>query len=177
MHPQPRVRNKTKHTSVVTTVTPEITRHSPRNGFTAYFALSSATRLCCHRRLRIWYVKTRLGLRTSARLDASIGASEPHDFTVREQRLSSACHSSAHGPCRPALPSPDIARRCRVHRIPPRVRDDRDTPLEWDETVRLSELICLGPKQKYFCKRGWTGKLTKHELICPSSGKSTACFS
>ena len=76
---------------------------------TAYFALSPATRLCCHRRLRIWYVKTRLGLRTSARLDASIGASEPHDFTVREKRLSSACHSSAHGPCRPALPSPDIA--------------------------------------------------------------------
>src|SRR6266478_7623875 len=33
MHPQPRVRNKTKHTSVVTTVKPEITRHSPRNGF------------------------------------------------------------------------------------------------------------------------------------------------
>jgi hypothetical protein len=29
-----------KHTSIVTTVTPEITRHSPRNGFTAYFALS-----------------------------------------------------------------------------------------------------------------------------------------
>ena len=29
-----------KHTSVVTTVTPEITRHSPRNGFTAYFVLS-----------------------------------------------------------------------------------------------------------------------------------------
>src|SRR5438876_5407753 len=87
---------------------------------TAYFVLSPATRLCCHRRLRIWYVKTRLGLRTSARLDASIGASEPHDFTVREpvyakgfdgqKRLSSACHSSAHGPydppCHP-LTSPD----------------------------------------------------------------------
>src|SRR5207249_2888318 len=29
----------------------------------------------------------------------------------------------------------------RVHRIPPRVRDDRDTPLKWDETVRISELI------------------------------------
>src|SRR2546430_9771122 len=37
MHPQPRVRNKTKHTSVVTTVTPEITRHSPRNGFNGLF--------------------------------------------------------------------------------------------------------------------------------------------
>ncbi len=34
-----------KHTSVITTVTPEITRHSPRNGFTAYFALSPVTRL------------------------------------------------------------------------------------------------------------------------------------
>ena len=40
--PQPRVRNK-KHTSVVTTVTPEITRHSPRNGFTAYSVLSPAS--------------------------------------------------------------------------------------------------------------------------------------
>jgi hypothetical protein len=43
-----------KHTSIVTTVTPEITRHSPRNGFTAYFALSPVTRLCCHRRLRFF---------------------------------------------------------------------------------------------------------------------------
>jgi hypothetical protein len=39
---------------LVTTVTPEITRHSPRNDFTAYFALSPVTRLCCHRRLRFF---------------------------------------------------------------------------------------------------------------------------
>jgi hypothetical protein len=44
MHPQPRAQQK-KRTSVVTTVTPEITRHSPRNGFTAYFALSPVTTL------------------------------------------------------------------------------------------------------------------------------------
>jgi hypothetical protein len=44
---------KTKHTSVVTTVTPEIARHSPRNGFTAYFALSPATNSSCHRHPRI----------------------------------------------------------------------------------------------------------------------------
>ena len=37
---------KNKHTSVVTTVTPEITRHSPRNGFTAYFVLFPVTMLC-----------------------------------------------------------------------------------------------------------------------------------
>src|SRR6266436_2763760 len=50
---KPRVRNKTKHTSVVTTVTPEIARHSPRNGFTAYFVLSPATNSSCHRHPRI----------------------------------------------------------------------------------------------------------------------------
>src|SRR5437667_8404025 len=33
---------------------------------------------------------------------------------------------------------------------------------------RISELICLGPKQKYFCKRGWTSHFGKHEVICPS---------
>jgi hypothetical protein len=35
----------------VTTVTPEITRHSPHNGFTAYFVLFPVIGLSCHRRL------------------------------------------------------------------------------------------------------------------------------
>jgi hypothetical protein len=29
-------------------------------------------------------------------------------------------------------------------------------------------LIWVRRKRKYFCKRGWTGKPAKHELICPS---------
>ena len=67
---------------------------------TAYFALSSVTGLSCHRR--------RAG--KSAQLDASVGASGPHDLAVR--RVSALVSSAA----------------C-VHRIQPRVRDDRDTPL------------------------------------------------
>jgi hypothetical protein len=31
-----------------------LTRHSPRNGFTAYFALSPAIGLVCHRRPRFF---------------------------------------------------------------------------------------------------------------------------
>jgi hypothetical protein len=50
-------------------------------------------------------------------LDASVGASGPHDFSVRFSAIRQ--------------------RRIHVHRIPPRVRDDRDTPLEWDETARI----------------------------------------
>jgi hypothetical protein len=38
-----------KHT-VVPTGTPEATRHSLHNGFTAYFALSLVTGLSCHHR-------------------------------------------------------------------------------------------------------------------------------
>src|SRR6202140_2230990 len=46
------------------------------------------------------------------KLDAGVEASGPHDFSVR--KLSALVFSAA-----------------RVHRIQPRVRDDRDTPLGW----------------------------------------------
>ena len=74
---------------------------------TVSFVLSPVIGLFCHRHLAD----------TSARLNASVEASGPHDFAVRFCAIRQ--------------------RRIRVHRIPPRVRDDRDTPLEWDETVRI----------------------------------------
>src|SRR3977135_991975 len=51
-----------------------------------------------------------------------------------------------------------VKRAARVHRIPPRVRDDRDTPLVGDETARDIEVIWVRRETKYFCKWGWTGK-------------------
>jgi hypothetical protein len=74
---------------------------------TVSFVISPVIGLFCHRRLRM----------KSAKLDASVEASGPHDFAVR--KLKRIRQSAA-----------------RVHRIPPRVRDDRDTPLKWDETAR-----------------------------------------
>ncbi len=68
---------KKNHTERVTTVTPEITRHSPRNGFTAYFVLSPVIGLSCHRHRR----------KEFRQLDASVEASGPHDFAVRVQRI------------------------------------------------------------------------------------------
>jgi hypothetical protein len=76
-----------------------ITRHSPRNGFNGLYVLSPVTGLVCHRRRRNCF----------RQLDASVGASGPHAFAVR---LSAVRY-----------------RRIRVHRIPPRVRDDREPPL------------------------------------------------
>jgi hypothetical protein len=89
--------------------------------------LSLVTGLSCHHHQRNLF----------RQFDASVGASGPHGFAVRAQ-----CHSSF-----------DIA---HVHRIPPRVRDDREPPLQWDETARKREVICVGRKQKYFCKKDWT---------------------
>jgi hypothetical protein len=75
------------------------TRHSPRNGFTAYIVLSPAIGLVCHRHLRS----------CPRKLDAGVEASGPHDFAVRISTIRQA--------------------RFRVHRIPPHVGDVRNAPL------------------------------------------------
>jgi hypothetical protein len=74
---------------------------------TVSFVLSPVIGLFCHRHQRNCF----------HRFDASVEASGPHDFAVRFSTIRQ--------------------RRICVHRIPPRVRDDRDTPLEWDETARI----------------------------------------
>src|SRR5229473_3113687 len=126
MHPQPRVQNEKAHEHSHHGHT-GFTRHSPRNGFTAYFVLSPVPRL----------------------IDTVVSGVASANLTPASGCQNDTTSPSASGRVRLA--------RCRVHRIPPRVRDDRETPLYRDGTVRLSELICLRPKQKYFCKRGWTG--------------------
>jgi hypothetical protein len=127
VHPQPRVRMVV--TEMHTSIHSEftgITRHSRTQWFTAYTALSPEIGLSCLRRLR----------RLLRKLDASVEASGPHDFAVR------------FGAVR--------YRHLHVHRIPPRVRDDREPPLKWDGTAAICEVIWVGREQKYFCETGWT---------------------
>jgi hypothetical protein len=61
------------------------------------------------------FVKNPVGPTNLRQLDASAGASGPHDFAVRES-ISRLHAVIAHGKIRPAIPS--RAQRCRVHRIP-----------------------------------------------------------
>ena len=88
---------------------------------TAYFVISLVIGLSCHHHFAD----------RSAKLDAGVEASGPHDLAVR--KISALVRSTA----------------C-VHRIPPRVRDDRDTPLEWGETARVMALIWVKRKGEYF---------------------------
>jgi hypothetical protein len=98
MHPQPRVgKNRTTRAS-----SPQVHRFRPAFPhamvLTVYPVIFPVIGLCCHRRQQSCL----------RRLDASVEASEPHDFAVR--------------------PSAVRQQHVGVHRIPPRVRDDRDRP-------------------------------------------------
>src|SRR6266478_3725270 len=100
------------------------------------------------------FCRTRSGRLASADLTPATGARTTR--LCRTRKASVVCvpliaHETP--PC-----DTSHARRCRVHRIPPRVRDDRDTPLEWDETAGVLVLIWVCGEAEYFCKWGWTAK-------------------
>jgi hypothetical protein len=81
---------------------------------TAYFVLSPVTGLFCHRRL------------------ADIGASQPGWADAPPQNLTPASGRQDHTTS-PSAFMPLVNGTISVHRIPSRVRDDREAPLEWNE--------------------------------------------
>jgi hypothetical protein len=83
LHPRPRVHLLLVERTRVTTSTPESPGIPARNGFNAYVVLSPVTGLFCHRRLRIKFCLSPVGPTPLRKLDASVGASGPHDFAVR----------------------------------------------------------------------------------------------
>jgi hypothetical protein len=82
----------------------------PARWFTAYSALSPAIGLFCHRRSASPACRTR-------RVDIAF----PRNLTPASRRQDHTTSPSASRAVR--------QRRIRVHRIPPHVRDDRETPL------------------------------------------------
>src|SRR6202158_3260935 len=150
LHPQPRVRKCSKHTSVVTTGPPEHPAFPHAMVLTASFVLSPVIGLVCHRHQRIRFCLRPVGPTCLRRLDAGVEASGPHDFAVRVSAVRQRAVDRSQAETRPAITS--RAQRCRVHCIPPRVRDDRDTPLSGDETARVIEVIWSSGERKYFCK-------------------------
>ena len=54
----------------------------------------------------------------------------------------------------PSASMPFVIGTSSVHRIPPRVRDDREPPLRWDGTAGISEVIWVGRKGEIFLRRG-----------------------
>ncbi len=110
----------------------EAVRPSLRNGFTTYNVLSLATGF----------------LVTIASRDAKL-----------LENLTPAPGRQDH------TTSPSTSRAVRqkrigVHRIPPHVRDDRETPLVWDGIARNKPVICVGCEADYFFDGNWTGQIS-----------------
>src|SRR3954470_14565463 len=99
-------KNKIAH-EVVTTGSPEQPGIPRAMVLTVSFVISPVIGLCCHRRLAF-----------TAKLDASVEASGPHDFAVRISTFRQACY--------------------RVHRIPyPTFVTIAKRPFVWDGMARF----------------------------------------
>src|SRR5450631_1409886 len=155
LHPRPRVHFVLVERTRATTSTPESPSIPARNGFNSLCRALPGDRAVLPPSSADMSCLSPVGPTQLRELDASVGASGPHDFAVREKRLSSARRLSLKSlSTRPAIPS--RAKRCRVHRNPPRVRDDHDTPLLWGGMARLIKMFLPTMEAKYFCKWGWT---------------------
>src|SRR3984957_9082448 len=106
-----------------------ITRHSPRNGFNSLFRALPGDRA---------FLPPSLAKVAFRQLDASIGASGPHDFAVR---ASAARLASLPRPLHPAPTFVTMA----------------NAPLIEVGRGELVKMICPTAKAKYFRKEGWTG--------------------
>ena len=131
-------RNAHEHTG-----TGGASRPSLRSGFTAYSVLSPVNGSFAT--VAAWIS------RSIRRIDAL-----PRDLTPAPRRQD---HTTS-----PYASRPLVLHAHRVHRIPPRVRDDREPPLLSGETGRIKSLICPTARAEYFCAKRWTG----FALICPS---------
>src|SRR2546423_1249927 len=112
-----------------------LTRHSPRNGFNGFLRALPSDRAF-------------LSLSLADRSANLMPASGHQDHTTS-----------------PSASVRFVKRTIGVHRIPSRVRDDRDTPLEWDETAMVIILIWVRQETECFCKWDWTAQITLIRFI------------
>src|SRR4030088_3096054 len=107
---------------------------------TVSFVLSPVTGLFCHRRQRIKVLSKRSGRLNLRELDASVGASGPHDFAVRNNISRPLAFDRSWSETRPATRrAQNAAASIASH---PNVRDDGQRPscgVGWRESV---EMIC-----------------------------------
>ena len=132
-----------KHTSIVTTVTPEQPGIPRAMVLTVSFALSPVTGLYCHCHQQV----------PTCQLDASVGASGPHDFAVRLSTF--VKHAAASTASRPT--SVTIAKRPSEGRDGGVYKSDLGESrtdlfsakaLDWRN--QASDVICLSGKEREF---------------------------
>jgi len=116
LHPRSRVHLVVVERTRVTTSTPESPGIPARNGFNGFLRALPGDRACLPPSSADMACLSPVGPTCLRELDASVGASGPHDFAVRcNIPRPLAVDRSQASSTRPAIPS--RAKRCRVHRI------------------------------------------------------------
>jgi hypothetical protein len=93
-----------------------------------------------------------LGRHNIRELDASVAASGPHDFAVRNNISRPLAVDRSRAFRQPALQPRRAQNAAASTAFHPAFRDDRDTPLLWGGMGRVLELIWGPWEQKYFRK-------------------------
>src|SRR6202022_4573379 len=123
---------------------------------TAYFVLSPVTGLFCHRRLAdIGASRPGRARNVSAKLDASVGASGPHDLAFRNNAVrlhAVSCSRARRTALRPRLRADAVASTASR----PASVTIASRP-SGDETGELIEVILASVIAEYFSNQGWTG--------------------
>ena len=123
----------------------EAIRHSLRNGFTAYNALSPVIGLSCHRHFRRYFRKSLTP--ASRRQDHT---SSPYAYT-------------------PFVTGASASTATR-----PNVRDDGQRPSWRDGMAGVVGVIWVYREAEYFCDRGWTGQISLKLLQKIAQSRSMA---
>ncbi len=118
-------------------------RHSPRNGFNGFLRALPGDR-------------------------ALLPPSSPRSLLLKN--LTPASGRQDHTTS-PSASGALVFGTIRIHRIPPRGRDDRVSPL-WDGTAADIEVIWGGGEADSFSRGGRTGRKSTGEVICPAGGRS-----
>ena len=160
LHPRSRVPFVVVERTRVTTSTPESPGIPARNGFNslcralpgdrALLPPSSADRFCL----------SPVGPTQLRELDASVGASGPHDFAVRcnisRQRAGDRSQVPKNSPCNPVARK-TLPRPPHPHPAFVTIAIRPSGGVGWREFV---EMICPTGEAKYFCKWDWTTQIT-----------------
>src|SRR5712675_1090959 len=167
LHPRPRVHLVVVERTRVTTSTPESPDVPARNGFNGFLRALPGDRALLP--------PSPCGLKV---LSSPVEPNEPpQDLTPASRRQDHTTSPSASSAVvlhaanrsrraiRPALAS--HAQHCCVHRTPPRVRDDHDTPLWWGGMATVLDVIWVGWQQISF------GKSEIKDSTTPSTNRPT----
>jgi hypothetical protein len=134
------VRKSEKHTSVVTTNTPKTSGVPHAMGYGLLRALPGDRSICFVTVVATEDVSLPGWAGLSGATFANVRASGPHDLG-RPGNVVVSASSATHRPFHGNPPCCLIrAWRCRVHRIPPRVRDDREPPLLGRDMPNIREV-------------------------------------